>query len=95
MNYANYTKLQARAVKLQAELNDINKQMEEFRLATLRQVGMKRNNSSTTLTFNGRTLNVTRDLFGYTQVKEKGKFIAKDYFGNIHDVRFAVAIGEI
>lgn len=95
MNYANYTKLQARAKTLQAELGDINKQLEEFRLETLRKVEMKRNASSTTLLFNGRTLNVSKDSYGYTQVKEKGKFIAKNLFGNVHDVRFAVATGQL
>jgi len=95
MNYANYTKLQARAAKLQAELGEIKQQLEEFRLETLRRVEVKRNERSTTLLFNGRTLNVSKDRFGYTQVKEKGKFIFKDFSGNIHDVRFAVALGQL
>ena len=95
MTLSEFHKLCNRADKLSAELHDINKQIDEFRLATLRKVTVKRNERSTTLTFNGRRLNVTRDAFGYTQVKENGKLVAKNFFGNIHDVRFAVALGEI
>ena len=95
MKLANYSKLQARANKLRQELAEIEQQMSEFRLEQLRKVEMVRNNSSTTLVFKGRMLNVTKDRFGYTQVKEKGKFIAKDLPVSIHDVRFAVATGQL
>ena len=94
MKLAAYNKLQARAVQLQKELSEINTQLEQFRLETLRTVPMKRNNYSTTLTHNGRTLNVTRNMWGHTQVKEKGKLITTMH-GNIHDVRFAVALGQL
>jgi hypothetical protein len=95
MKLADYNKLQVRAGQLRTELNKVEKQIDEFRLETLRKVEMQRNDRSITLIYNGRKLNVTKNAFGYTQVKEKGKFIAKDLFGNVHDVRFAVAMGQI
>jgi len=96
MNYANYAKLQTRAAKLQAELGEIKQQLEEFRLETLRRVEIKRNNSSTTLLFNGRRLNVTRGTWpDRVRIKENGKTVTNDFFGNVHDVRFAVALGQL
>ena len=69
MKVSDYNKLQVRAAQLQSELGEIQQQLEEFRLEQIRKVNIQRNSASITLTFKERTLNVSRDRHGYTQVK--------------------------
>ena len=95
MKQADYNKLCARAAQLQTELGNINEQLEEFRLEQLRKVEVKRNERSTTLLYNGRTLNVKRGMWGRFQIKEKGKVLVNEFSGNVHDIRFAVALGQL
>jgi 16S rRNA U516 pseudouridylate synthase RsuA-like enzyme len=95
MKATDYTKMQARYSQLRLELAQIQAQMEQFRLEQLRKVEMVKNASSTSLLFKGRTINAKKNRWGRLVIKEGKKTLVKEYFGGIHDVRFAVAMGQL
>ena len=80
---------------MQKDIAAMEREMEELRVAELKKVEMKRNESSTSLLFNGRVINASRNRYGRISVKEKGRFLDADYIGSIHDLRFDIATGRI
>lgn len=90
-------KLEIQIDRTRRQLASLEQEMAEGRLEALRQVEMVRNDSSITLLFNGRRINAKKpsrfnDRFNLT---ENGKRIATEMFGSIHDIRFAIATGQI
>ena len=80
---------------LRKDIADMEREIAELRLSELKKVMMKRNNSSVSLLFNGRTVNASRNRYGRLAVKEGGRVLASDYFGTIHDLRFDIAQSQI
>ena len=80
---------------MKKDIAEMEREMEELRVAELKKVEMKRNESSTSLLFNGRVINASRNRYGRISVKEKGRLLDADYIGNIHDLRFDIATGRI
>ena len=80
---------------LRKDIESMEKEIAELRLAELKKVAMKRNDSSVSLLFNDRTINASRNRYGRLIVKEGGRVLASDYFGNIHDLRFDIAQSQI
>jgi len=88
-------KLAQKIEKLSEDLAGAKAEYDEIRLAELRKVSMKKNDCSITLLFNGRAINARRGRWGRYEVKEGKRVLAKEYFGNIHDLRFEIAQGAI
>ena len=81
----------------QKQLGALQSQYDALRLDALREVKVVKNAASITLLFKGRKINAKKptrynDRYNLT---ENGKSIGKEVFGNIHDIRFAVAMGQI
>jgi hypothetical protein len=84
------TKAQARAAKLEA-------QFTEVRLNELQKVTVTKSGETITLAFGDRVIKAKKpsrynDRYNLT---ENGKILAKEVFGSIHDIRFAIAVGQI
>jgi len=95
MTISEFNKLMDRAAELNDELTEVQKQIDEFRLEQLRRVEVKRNERSTTLLYNGRRLNLKKGMWGRFQIKEQGKILVSEFSGNVHDIRFAVAMNQL
>ena len=80
---------------LRKDIVDMEREIAELRLSELKKVAMKRNDSSVSLLFNGRTVNASRNRYGRLTVKAEGRVLVSDYFGNIHDLRFDIAQSQI
>lgn len=94
----NNTKIQKLANEIwvaRARLDQLIQQEAELRLAELRNVEMVKNEKSTTLVFYGRRINARKNGYGRFLVKEGSRVLDSDYFGNIHDLRYALATGQI
>lgn len=90
-------KLEIRLDHARKQVADLEQQIAQLRLEALRQVEMVKNDASITLLFKGRRINAKKparfnDRYNLT---ENGKRIATEVFGGIHDIRFAVAMGQI
>ena len=81
--------------KTRKQLADLESEMAELKLETLREVDMVKNNSSITLTFKGRKINARKNTHNRYVIKEGGKTLATDYPSGIHDLRFDLAMGNI
>jgi hypothetical protein len=92
---ADFATLSQRVTQLQAELVNAKEELEAMRLAELRKVRLRKNDLSMTLTFNGRILNARKNRHGRLTVKEGKRVLVSEYFGSVHDLRFAVAQGVI
>jgi hypothetical protein len=89
------TKLAQKIEQLSEDLQSAKAEYDEIRLTELRKVSMKKNDSSITLLFNGRTINAKKNRWGRFAVKEGKTTLVKEYFGNIHDLRFDIAQGAV
>ena len=92
---ADFPTLSQRVTQLQVELVNAQAELEAMRLNELRKVSLRKNDLSMTLTFNGRTLNAKKNCHGRLVVKEGKRVLIGEYFGSVHDLRFAVAQGVI
>lgn len=88
-------KLASKINSLQAQLRSAEAEYQEIRLAELQRVTVKRNAESTTLLFNGRTINARKNRYGYLIVTERGRKLVDEYWGSIHDLRFDIALGAV
>ncbi len=80
--------------RLREDLRTAEAEYKELWLAEMRRVSMKKNDTSVSLMFNGRTINARERAFGF-EVKEGRRVLVKEYRGSIHDLRFAIAQGAI
>ena len=93
--YINDTaKCLASSKKLVAKLEA---EFAELRLKALRTVEMTKEGNTITLTSGKRVIKAKKPARYNDRydIQENGKMIAKEYFGNIHDIRFAIAMGQI
>ena len=90
-----FQKLAVQISKARAHLGDLEAQASALRLETLQQVKMVRNDQSITLLFKNRRINARKNLWGRFVVKEGRKILDSEYFGNIHDLRFDLAVGNV
>jgi len=88
-------KLAQKIEKLREDLASAEAEYKELWLAEMRQVAVKKNEASMTLMFNGRAINAKKNRYGRFEVKEGKKTLVKEYMGNLHDLRFAIAQGAI
>lgn len=86
---------QNRINSLQKDLAAAMAEYDAMRLALLREVDIVHNDSSITLLFNGRVINAKKNRYGRYKLTESKKTLVNEYFGSIHDLRFAIAVGEI
>ena len=97
MNVKQLKSLAVQISNAKQHLDSLESQYAAFRLDALREVEMVKNDASITLLFKGRRINAKKparfnDRYNLT---ENGKSIGKEVFGGIHDIRFAVAMGQI
>jgi hypothetical protein len=90
-----FQKLAVQISKARARLEDLESQASSLRLETLKQVKMVRNDQSITLLFKDRSINARKNRWGRFTVKEGRKILDSEYFGNIHDLRFDLAVGNV
>ena len=91
----NIKTLQIQLSNARARVNDLEAKFEAIRLAELRKVELIKNERSYTLLYKGRRINAARGNWGRLKVTENKKVIVSEYFGNVHDLRFAIAQGDI
>ena len=78
-----------------ARVADLEAKYEAARLAELRKVELIKNERSYTLLYKGRRINAARGAFGRLKVTENKRVIESEFFGGVHDLRFAIAQGDI
>jgi len=83
-------KAQSRVAKLEAEYSAL-------RLQTLKQVEMTKTGESVTLTFGDQVFKAKKParFTDRWNISKNGVKIATECFGSIHDIRFAIAMGDI
>ena len=91
------TTIQTQLQNARARVAALEAKFAEARLAELRKVEMTKNGETITLTFGPRVIKAKKparfnDRYNLT---ENGKRIATEVFGGIHDIRFAIAQGQI
>lgn len=87
--------LQIQLANARARVATLEAKYQEARLKELQKVELVKNERSYTLLYNGRRINAARGNFGRLKVTENKKVIVSEYFGNVHDLRFAIAQGDI
>lgn len=92
---ANYQVLDQRIKDLNDELNKLTDIRNELRLKELQRVQLIRNTRHDRLKFNNRNIQAFRNGFDYLMVVEDGQVLDQAFKGNVHDLRFAVATGQI
>lgn len=88
-------KLASEIAKTRARLDQLTQQVADLRLVELRKVKIVKNKQSITLLYDGRQINARKNRYGRYLVKEGSKILDNDYFGNIHDLRFVLATGQV
>ena len=77
-------------------LTTLKNEYDELRLKALRTVESTKEGDTITLAAGKRVLKAKKNAYGRYTVKEAGKIIVKEYMGgNIHDLRFDIAMGKI
>jgi len=90
-------KLQDQLIKARERVAQLEEQYAELRLKELRSVTMTKNGATLTLSIGDRVIKAKKparynDRWNLT---ENGKSIAREVFGSIHDIRFAIAMGHL
>lgn len=88
-------KLEIRLDHARNQVADLEAQLAQLRLEALRQVEVKKNSASITLVFKGRKINARKNLHNRFVVKEGTKILKSEYAGNLHALRFDIAVGNI
>ena len=78
-----------------AELDKYEARYDELRLKALRTVTTTKVGETITLESGNRIIKAKKNRFGRYKVTEGKKTLDAEYFGGIHDLRFAVAMGQI
>lgn len=94
---AQFEAAKVKAEKMRFQAYALEKAVADFRLQTLRKVEFKPHRTKEyvcTLCYNGRVFTVEGGG-AYCTVFEQGKGKKKKIKGNVHDVRFLIALGEI
>ena len=97
MNKLNSLSLNAKIARARTELARLEAEYAERRLALLKSVEMTKTGDTVTLWFDQSLFKAKkparfRDRWN---ISKNGKTIAKEVFGSIHDIRFAIAQGQI
>jgi hypothetical protein len=80
----------------QHQVEQLEKEFAELRLAALQQVKVTKNGETMILTFGNRALKVKRHARYYRlNVYENGKKIVSEYPWGIHDLRFAISQNKV
>ena len=79
----------------QKELGAYEARYAELRLKALRTVTTTKVGETITLESGNRILKAKKNTHGRYKVTEGKKTLDSEYFGGIHNLRFAVAMGEI
>ncbi len=91
----NFKVLEIQLANARARVAALEEKFEAARLAELRKVELIKNERSYTLLYKGRRINAARGNFGRLKVTENKRVIESEFFGNVHDLRFAIALGDI
>ncbi|MFM8760099.1 MAG: hypothetical protein ACKOD7_00910 [Polynucleobacter victoriensis] len=78
-------------------LDKLETDFHNLRLKAVRTVEATQVGKTVTLTSGNRIIKAKKPA-GYNDrydIMENGKLIAKEYFGNIHDIRYAIAMGKL
>ena len=89
--------LVAKMCKTREQLEKMEAEYAELRLAALRKVTMVKVGKTTTLTFKNRVIKVTpvrNDTRGLN-IMENGRMLVNEYRGGIHDIRFMLTTSKI
>jgi hypothetical protein len=91
------TVIQTQLQNARARVAELEAKFAEARLSELQKVTMTKNGETITLKFGSRVIKAKKparfnDRYNLT---ENGRRIATEVFGGIHDIRFAIALGEI
>ena len=95
MNTAKLEALKTKLSTARARVAKLEEEFETVRLAELRRVDYTKNDNSYTLRFNGRKINAEFGVWGRLKVTENRKVIVSEFDGGIHDLRFAIALGNV
>jgi hypothetical protein len=93
----NLNSLKAKIARASAELVQLETEYAERRLAALKSVAMSKMGATVTLS-SGTAVFKAKKPARYNDrwnITKEGKRIATEMFGSIHDVRFAIAQGQI
>ena len=77
------------------ELSKYEARYDELRLKALRSVTSTKIGETITLESGNRVIKAKKNSHGRYKVTEGKKTLDAEYFGGIHDLRFAVAMGRI
>ena len=89
--------LESKQIQLQEEMKMVGETFSELRLKALQTVKMEKRDGTTVALVDGArrlTVSYNTQHNEYT-LKEKGKVVCKQMRCSIHDLRYAIAIGEI
>jgi hypothetical protein len=95
MNVKQLKSLAAQISDAQHHLDSLQSQYAACRLEVLQQVQVVKNAASITLMFKGRRINAKQNSYGRYVVKESGKILISEFHGNIHSLRFNIAVGAV
>ena len=95
MNLKQLKSLAVQVGDAQHHLDSLQSQYAACRLEVLQQVQVVKNAASITLMFKGRRINAKQNSYGRYVVKESGKTLISEFHGNIHTLRFNIAVGAV
>jgi hypothetical protein len=91
-----YEKLKTKLADSIVARAKLNAEYDEHRLATLRKVEMTKVGETVTLKFGDRVLKAKKNArYGRYKVTDGKTTVVAEYFGGIHDLRFAMALETV